>query len=241
MENQPINQAIMKSILIFLLSSVVLVADAQTQFIKSGRIIYERKVNQHKPLEERAENNSWLQTIMKAYPKFISDMYELKFNDSRSVYKLVKENSDNKYVTNIIKPTETDAVVQDIKGKTVSTQRDVFENTYLIKDTFERPGMAHYRRNARDCGFRVQEGGYKNLRLGICGGLLHRPDCREQRTGRIWRPPGDDTGIGGSAPVYYLVRYQAGTGRTNSRTVGPRTKRQKSKLVTAIWRVGKEL
>lgn len=125
----------MKTILFILFCSVSLFAGAQTQFIKSGRIVYERKINQHKPLEERAENNSWLQTIMKAYPKFISDMYELRFNDNHSVYRLIKENSDNKYVTSIIKPTETDAVIQDIKARTVSAQRDVFEQTYLIKDT----------------------------------------------------------------------------------------------------------
>ena len=33
------------------------------------------------------------------------------------------------------KPTETDGVVQDLAAKTTSTQREVFENTYVIKDS----------------------------------------------------------------------------------------------------------
>jgi GLPGLI family protein len=33
------------------------------------------------------------------------------------------------------KPAETDAIVQDLQGKTLSTQKEVFENTYLIKDS----------------------------------------------------------------------------------------------------------
>ncbi len=125
----------MRTLLLIIFGSVMLHAGAQTQFIKSGRIVYERKINQHKPFEEQAANNSMFQQMMKVYPKILTDMYELRFTDTRSVYKLVKENPDNKYLNGGTKPVETDGVVHDIKAGFVSTQREVFENTYIIKDS----------------------------------------------------------------------------------------------------------
>jgi GLPGLI family protein len=108
---------------------------AQTQFITHGRVLYEKKINQHKSIEDEAESNSWVQTMMKAYPKFITDQYELRFDDKKSMYKLAKENSENKYMMWGTKPTETDGVVQDLQAGSLSIQREVFENTYLIKDS----------------------------------------------------------------------------------------------------------
>ena len=125
----------MRTVLFIIFGSAMLHAGAQTQFVKSGRIVFERKINQHKPYEEQSANNSLFQQMMKVYPKIITDVYDLRFNDSRSVYKLIKENPDNKYLGSGTKPTETDGVIQDIKTGSVSTQREVFENTYIIKDS----------------------------------------------------------------------------------------------------------
>jgi GLPGLI family protein len=125
----------MRTILSIAFCSIMMTASAQTQFITRGRVEYEKKINQHKGIEEQAENNIWMQTMMKAYPKVITDIYELRFDDKRSVYKLAKENTDNKYLMWGSKPSESDAVVQDIQAGTTSTQRDVFENTYIIKDS----------------------------------------------------------------------------------------------------------
>lgn len=124
-----------KAIPIIILSGMLFSAQAQTQFITKGRVEYEKKINQFKGIEEQAENNTWLQMMMKAYPKIITDKYELRFDENKSAYKLVKENPENKYIMWGTKPTETDGVLQDFSSKTVSTQRDVFENTYVIKDS----------------------------------------------------------------------------------------------------------
>ena len=126
-----------KKIIIIAFASLLIQAKGigQTQFITKGRIEFEKKINQFKPLEEEGEDNVWYKEMMKVYPKFISDIYELRFDASRSVYKLAKENSDNKYLMWGSKPTETDAIVQDMQSKTLSTQKEVFENTYLIKDS----------------------------------------------------------------------------------------------------------
>jgi GLPGLI family protein len=123
----------MKTLLIIAFSSIVLSASAQPQFITKGRIEYERKMNQHKPLEDQADN-VWYKEMLKVYPKFVNDIYELRFDNKRSMYKLVKENSENKYLQGI-KPSETDGTVQDLEARITSTKRDVFENTYVIQDS----------------------------------------------------------------------------------------------------------
>lgn len=124
----------MKTLFTLLLTTSILYTEAQTQFITQGRVEYEKKVNQHKPLEEEADN-MWNAERMKVIPKFVSDIYELKFNSSKSVYKLAKENPNNKYMMWGGKPTETDATTKDFITKITSTQKEIFENTYIIKDT----------------------------------------------------------------------------------------------------------
>lgn len=110
------------------------IATAQTQFISIGKVTYEKKINQHKPYEEDADN-IWNAERMKLIPKFVTDFYELNFNDKKSVYRLQKENPNNKYMMWGGKPSETDAIVTDLQTQTISSQKDVFENTYLIKDS----------------------------------------------------------------------------------------------------------
>ena len=125
----------MKTTVLIIATGFMLSASAQTQFITKGRIEYEKRLNQHKGIEEQAENNTWMQMMLKMYPKIINDVYELRFDENKSVYKLAKENTDNKYLMWGTKPTETDGVVQNLQTKMVSTQREVFENTYIIQDS----------------------------------------------------------------------------------------------------------
>lgn len=124
----------MKQLLSIFCLSICLLANAQTQFITKGRIEYERKLNQFKPFEENESENEWMKELMKTMPRLVTDVYELRFNETRSIYKLAKENTDNKYMWGT-KPSETDHVVNDLSGNTVTAQREIFENTYVIKDS----------------------------------------------------------------------------------------------------------
>ena len=107
--------------------------NAQVQFIQSGRIEFEKRVNQHAPILEEGEN-MWNVEILKQSPKFVSDIYELKFTSDKSVFKLAKENPNNKYMWGT-KPVDTDVSMQDFKKGISISQKEVFENTYLIKDS----------------------------------------------------------------------------------------------------------
>lgn len=125
----------MKKLFLITLLGACLSAGAQTQFVTTGRVEYEKKINQHKLADAEESTDAWMQTMLKAFPKSLTDIYELRFNASRSAYKLMKENPDNKYMMWGTKPTETDVILQDMQTNTTSTQREVFENTYVIKDS----------------------------------------------------------------------------------------------------------
>ncbi len=123
----------MKYLFISLCLFTALISSAQSRFIGSGRIEYERKTNQHRALDAEGDNE-WIKELKKTIPKFVSDVFELQFTTDKSVYKLAKENTDNKYLWNA-KPSESDVLVQDLNNKKVSIQRDVFEQTYLLQDS----------------------------------------------------------------------------------------------------------
>ena len=106
---------------------------AQVQFIQSGRIEFEKRVNQHAPMLDE-EENIWTAEMLKQIPKFVSDIFELKFTTDKSVYKLAKENPNNKYMWGT-KPVDTDVSIQDFTKGVAISQKEVFENTYLIKDS----------------------------------------------------------------------------------------------------------
>jgi GLPGLI family protein len=123
-----------KIILLFTVISTIQIS-AQQRFINAGKIEFEMKKNQHKQLDDEGNSESeWIKELKKNMPKFVTETYSLSFNENKSVYKLEKENTDNKYLWGG-KPSETDIVLQDLKANRISFQRDVYEKTYLIQDS----------------------------------------------------------------------------------------------------------
>ncbi|MDZ4070687.1 MAG: GLPGLI family protein [Sediminibacterium sp.] len=126
----------MKKLMTFLFVLAFLNSFSQARFISSGRIEFERKYNQHSQFEGQ-EEGIWVAEMKKNYPKMVTDFYELRFNSEKSVYKLMKENPDNKYLW-MGKPNESDVAVKDLAKGTLSIQRDVFEQTYIIQDSLRQ-------------------------------------------------------------------------------------------------------
>ncbi len=111
-------------------------ANAQTIFLTQGKVEYEKKVNQFKAIEDEddGEDNVWLTEMKKNMPRFVTDVYELNFTATKTVYRLKQENTENKYLWGS-KPSETDITIQDLENNKTSIQKDVFEQTYLIQDS----------------------------------------------------------------------------------------------------------
>lgn len=110
----------------------------QTNFIMQGRITYERRVSQFKINEKEGEEDFWITEMKKVLTKTLSDTYSLDFTPTQSYFKLLKENTDNKYMFGNLKPNETNYVLQDLTTSTTQMLRSVFENDYQLKDSIKK-------------------------------------------------------------------------------------------------------
>ena len=127
----------MKYLSIALVCLISLTSFSQTKFITSGKITYTRTVGQYTIIESMSANDgseSWFD-MKKFFPKMVVDNFVLEFNDNKSLYKIEKENSDNKYMVRNFKPNEVDFVFQHLSDDVVVMKRTVFENDYLVKDS----------------------------------------------------------------------------------------------------------
>jgi GLPGLI family protein len=123
-------------LLLTILFSLHTGSSAQVKFISSGHIEYEKRVNQFSYYDKEDDEAPWVVEMKKVFPKMVSETYFLDFNENKSVFKLAKENTDVKYMWGR-KPSETDVTVKDVKNNQISLQRDIFEQTYLVKDSLQ--------------------------------------------------------------------------------------------------------
>ena len=122
--------------LLFLLIASGSCVKAQVKFIGSGRIEFEKRTNQFFLFEGENEDNDWIIEMKKSYPKMISETYVMEFNEEKTMYKILKEDPTGKYVWGR-KPSESDVVVKDLRNNQIALQRDIFEQTYLVKDSMQ--------------------------------------------------------------------------------------------------------
>lgn len=114
--------------------ALTLFSTAQVKFISSGRIEFEKRSNQFSYYEQEDEQSPWVVEMKKAFPKMVSETYVMEFNEEKTMYKILKEDPGGKYVWGR-KPSETDVTVKDMRTNQIALQRDIFEQTYLIKDS----------------------------------------------------------------------------------------------------------
>lgn len=107
---------------------------AQVKFISSGRIEFEKRSNQFSYFDQEEQESLWVVEMKKNFPKMVTETYVMDFNEGRTVYRLSKEDPSGKYTWNR-KPSENDVTVKDLKTGQIALQRDIFEETYLIKDS----------------------------------------------------------------------------------------------------------
>ncbi|MFN4007304.1 MAG: GLPGLI family protein [Chitinophagaceae bacterium] len=129
-------------IFIFIISflTVNIIAVAQATFLQSGRVVYERRFNQHSLLEmwdgddDGEDENVWKKEMQKQFPRFVTTQYELIFTPQKTMYRALEDPTPQKYMWDS-KPSENDIAIQEVTKGTISIQRDVFEKTYLLQDS----------------------------------------------------------------------------------------------------------
>lgn len=112
------------------------------QFISAGKLTFERKVAQVSLMENLyangGEDNIWITEMKKVYPKIVTDYYTLEFNNNSSLFKVEKENGDNKYMLSGLKPSDQNYVYQDFNQGLAIMTKGIFENEYIVKDSIKQ-------------------------------------------------------------------------------------------------------
>lgn len=108
----------------------------QTVFIKKGNIEFERKTNTYRLYFSGEEENSFLETFKKMVPQFKIDHFNLIFNEEKSVYKMGKQDNEDK--TGFFEsPASENTVYKDFNQQISVSQKQVFESQFLISDSLK--------------------------------------------------------------------------------------------------------
>lgn len=129
--------------IIFILCMVQIAAFSQQVFLEKGKIFYERRISQIALQDYLMEGEDgfsavFLEEIKKQFPKVISDQFILEFDSKQSYYHPGAENADNKYVMSEFKPQEQEFIYQQLEENIAISKMDVFEKTYLTKDSLKK-------------------------------------------------------------------------------------------------------
>jgi GLPGLI family protein len=130
----------MRYLLAIIFISILTAGFSQQKFIQSGKITYERKLGQFtlmESIQQDGENMFW-EEMKKVLPRIVTDSYVLDFNPDASVYRLEKENTDNKYFLSSLKPMDQAYTVQDFSSQILTMKTAVFESKYLVKDSLTK-------------------------------------------------------------------------------------------------------
>jgi len=127
----------MKGVFLFLFSCLLFFfAKAQNTFIYSGKVYFEKRVNQYQLLNMEDEEY-WSELMKKTMPKITVDEFVLSFNKGFSLYEMPKENENNKYIFGL-KPSTQNIVWKNIEHNKIEEQKEVFEQQYLLKDSLRK-------------------------------------------------------------------------------------------------------
>lgn len=131
----------MRCINLSVLLLLVNIVFGQAAFPDKGRIYFERKVGQITLMElmdDGEDGQFWREEFKKNFPRVLTDNFMLDFDTRQTFYKKEKENKDNKYIYQPLNTPEADFVFQDLSGMTTTMSRQVFEKSYLVKDSLKK-------------------------------------------------------------------------------------------------------
>lgn len=110
---------------------------AQTIFIGSGRIEYERKINVARQFESSNEDGDWWKDFISKQPKFFNSYFTLDFNQSKSIYKY-NRSEDKMLDAWIVGPAKENTVLTDFESQQFTSRRTIFEQTFIVADSIDK-------------------------------------------------------------------------------------------------------
>ncbi len=128
-----------KLFILFAVTLSVYTVSAQ-QFITKGRIEFEKKISLHKEIDARneGEDNMWVNGLKKGLPQYKSYFFNLYFDGDKTLYKPGKEDVPPKVPEWIIGPSNDNVIYTDLSSQQTTSQKAVFEETYLIQDSLRK-------------------------------------------------------------------------------------------------------
>ncbi len=112
----------------------MLISYSQQQFIVKGKIEFERKTNIHKQFD----NNSFSEMMKKSLPQYKTEYFDLYFSEDKTLYKPGKEVAQQKIPEWMSWPASDNVVFNDMHEGKFTSQKAVFENTFLVQDSLRK-------------------------------------------------------------------------------------------------------
>jgi GLPGLI family protein len=108
----------------------------QAMFLQRGRIEFEKRVNQYARMDEMRDGreDSWTDAIKKSTSQYLVTYFDYSFSRNTSLYKPGRENPDNKNPFGA-SPADVNIVYSRLDSMESISQKKVFEQTYLVKDS----------------------------------------------------------------------------------------------------------
>ncbi|MBL7764455.1 MAG: GLPGLI family protein [Chitinophagaceae bacterium] len=107
-----------------------------------GKITFERKLNLHKQMDEMMKGNGGANSAMadqlkKNISKYKTDIFEMYFNDTKSLYKPAPDGISEVKMMMAGIPSEKNLVYNDFTQGVYTSEKSIFEKTYLIQDSLK--------------------------------------------------------------------------------------------------------
>jgi GLPGLI family protein len=138
---------IMKKYIILLLCSQLVAYSSllsQDIFISKGKIEFEKRVNIYKNLDDQRDNDDengfdWIGQMKKQIPEFNVTYFNLYFDGDKTLYKPGREVATTQKIPDWFKGPASDNVVYcDLNAGKSTTQKTVYETTFLIQDSLRK-------------------------------------------------------------------------------------------------------
>jgi GLPGLI family protein len=108
------------------------------QLVLQGKIVFERKENMHKLIqdEQKAEDepSTWYEEMLKIAPKYRIDQFELAFNTTQTMYKMTLED-EAPFNQRWFRVAYKNTVYTSLNQRTFVAEKNVFEKDYRIEDS----------------------------------------------------------------------------------------------------------
>lgn len=119
-------------IIIVCLFTTTSLKSQNTIFLSQGRIEFEKKVNLYAQVDDE-DDDTWKDLMKKMMPKFKTTYFDLEFNGNKTLFKPGRENTDNNKLWQ--QPAEDNTVFTSLADSMSTTQKNVFEQTFLLHDS----------------------------------------------------------------------------------------------------------